>query len=512
MTRKLFVSIISLLFIIMMLTACVGQTPAEASAMDTLRVGLAAFPGNLNPQAGLGIVNIKIFYNIFDTLLTMDKNGNIAGLLAERWKWLDDRTLEVTLREGVTFHNGAPCTSLDVAFTFENILNGSADGTLAVLYDTLESVEIKDELTVVFHLKVADVAFEQRLGSIWGASIVPKDYYESVGNEGFQTAPIGTGPFMLTSYSPERYILKAYDGFWGDVPNVGTVEFILYPEASTRVIALITGEVDIINDIPKDLIPVIEREQNLRVVGTDVKNIHIYVFNTLDKDSIMSNEKFRQALTIGMNRQLLVDTLFYDYALVPNGHQFVSYGDAYVPGYPGILFDMEIARRLVEESGYDGVEEIVLENPSGYYVNGNQAAEAIVDMWRTIGVNARVEFVDSFRWDFPHIRPWSSASRFDSPLGAIWLLFGPGSAPAANTWTPTQEFLDAGHTLMTSRDTRERNEAARILMEVFDTYCPGTYLYQVEDVYGIRGDLEWDLHYARNQVTPFRADDFSLAR
>ena len=83
--------------------------------------------------------------------------------------------------------------------------------------------------------------------------------------------------------------------------------------------------------------------------------------------------------------------------------------------------------------------------------------------------------------------------RFDNPLGALWLLFGTGSGPAnpeTGSWTPTEEFVAAGNTLIDSKDLEEQRQAARTLMEVFDTYCPGTYLYQAEDLYGIRDGLE----------------------
>ena len=484
----------------------------QSAELDVLRVGLAALPTDLDPDKSIGIASIKLFYNMFDTLLFTDKEGEICGQLAESWEWQDDTTLNVTLREGVTFQNGEPCTSEDVKFTFDRILSGYGDGTIAVLYETLDSVEIVDDLTVSFKLKEPDAAFEQRLGSIWGASIVPKDYVEEVGDEAFQTAPIGAGPYMMTEYSPEKYVLERYDGFWGEAPAVKRIEFIAYPEASARMTALITGELDIINDVPGDAVETIQNTEGLNVVGTPIKNIHIYTFNTKDENSIMSNQQFRQAITMAIDRQQLVDTLWTDYAKVPNGHQFESYGDLYIEDYEGIQYDPEKARQLVEESGYDGEEVISIEMADGYYTNGNQAGEAIVSMLADVGIKAEVVFTDVFSFQ-ADIRAWSSASRFDNPLGALWLLFGPGSGPAneeTGSWTPTEEFVQAGQTLIESQDLEEQREAARTLLEVFDTYCPGTYLYQAEDLYGIRDGLEWDMTYCENQIMPFRAGDLTV--
>lgn len=493
-------------------TGAEAETTQSGGELDVLRVGLAALPTDLDPDKTIGIASIKLFYNMFDTLLFTDKEGEICGQLAESWEWQDDTTLNVTLREGVTFQNGEECTSEDVKFTFDRILSGYGDGTIAVLYETLDSVDIVDDLTVSFNLKQPDAAFEQRLGSIWGASIVPKDYVEEVGDEAFQTAPIGTGPYMLTEYSPEKYVLERYDGFWGEAPAVKRIEFIAYPEASARMTALITGELDIINDVPSDAVETIQNTEGLNVVGTPIKNIHIYTFNTKDENSIMSNQKFRQAITMAIDRQQLVDTLWNDYAKVPNGHQFESYGDLYIEDYEGVQYDPEQARQLVAESGYDGEEVISIEMADGYYTNGNQAGEAIVSMLADVGIKAEVVFTDVFSFQ-ADIRAWSSASRFDNPLGALWLLFGPGSSPAneeTGSWTPTEEFVAAGQTLIASSDLEEQREAARTLLEVFDTYCPGTYLYQAEDLYGIRDGLEWDMTYCENQIMPFRAGDLKV--
>ncbi|RED51767.1 ABC transporter substrate-binding protein [Cohnella lupini] len=479
---------------------------------ETLKVALGAGATMFDPGYGIGIASIKVFYNIFDTLLTTNKEGKIVGQLAESYDWVDDKTLEVKIRDGVTFQNGEPCTAEDVKFTFDRFLNGYGDGTVKLLYDTLESVEVVDDLTVRFKTKIVDSSFLERLGSIWGASIVPKDYLTEVGDEAFKTKPIGTGPYQMTSYSPEKYVLTRYDGFWGDAPAFKNIEMIVYPEASARMTALINGEVDIINDVTADMVDSLKSNKGINVVGTPIKNIHIYVFNTANGP--MANEKFRQALTIGMNRQLMVDTLWGEYAKVPNGHQFDTYASSgtYVSpeAYPGIQFDVEKAKQLVKESGYDGTE-IEIEMSNGYYMNGNQAGEAIVDMWKDIGVNAKVVYKEKLGWDFKHVRAWSSASRFDSPLGAMWLLFGPGSGPAVNSWLDMPaDFKEAGQKLTETNDPKEKLELSEELLKMFDTYAPGTYLYQAEDYYGIRDGLDWDMFYAQNQITPFRAADLKL--
>lgn len=138
-------------------TASSQEDTAEAAAketeLDVLKIGLAALPTQLDPDRSIGIASIKLFYNIFDTLLFTDKEGNITGQLADSWEWQDDTTLNVKIRENVTFQNGEVCDAEDVKFTFDRILSGYGDGTIAVLYETLDSVEKIDDLTVQFKLK-----------------------------------------------------------------------------------------------------------------------------------------------------------------------------------------------------------------------------------------------------------------------------------------------------------------------------------------------------------------------
>lgn len=505
--------VLSLLVLVTIISSGVTTIFAQAQEeIEVLKIGLAALPTQLDPVRSIGIASIKLFYNMFDTLLWTDKEGEISGRIAESWEWIDETTLEVKVRDGVTFHNGEVLNADDVVFTFDRVLDGYGDGTIAVLYETLESVEKTDDLTVRFNLNRPDAAFEQRLGSIWGASIVPKDYIEEIGDEAFQTAPIGSGPYTMAEYSPEKYVLERYEGFWGELPVAKSIEFTHVPEASARMTGLITGELDIVNDVPTDQVEALQTQDGINIVGTPILNIHIYTFQTKDEESIMSNEQFRQALTIGIDRQTLVDTLWSENAQNPKGHQFEAYGDLYIEDYPGVEYDLERAKELVKESGYDGEEVITIEMADGYYTHGNESGQAIVSMWNEMGVNAEIQYTDTFSFD-ADVRAWSSASRFENPLGALWLLFGPGSGPAneeTGSWLPTEEFVAAGNTLIDSTDIEEQREAARTLLEVFDTYAPGTYLYQAEDVYGIRDGLEWEMTYTQNQIMPFRAEDLSV--
>src|SRR5699024_10811177 len=108
-----------------------------------------------------------------------------------------------------------------------------------------------------------------------------------------------------------------------------------------------------------------------------------------------------------------------------------EYDDLYFADYPATEYNPEKAKELVKESGYNG-EEIIYQLKPNYYTFGNEAAEAIVDMWKQIGVNAKIVYTDEKSYD--GVANWSNSMRFPDPCGGLWLLWGPGSSPAEKTW------------------------------------------------------------------------------
>lgn len=479
----------------------------EAGVLDTLRIGVAALPGNMDPTLNVGNTTIRIQYNVFETLLTADPNdGSLSGMLAESWSRIDDYTVEFKLREDVLFQNGDPMTAKDVQFSFDHLKEEIDGNTLAKsLMSTIDHVDVIDDYTCRVVTAEPDPLLEQRLASSWGAWILPKDYITEVGNDAFALNPIGTGPFKVVSYSPEKIVLTRFDGYWGTTPNVKNIEYVLYAENSSRITALSTGEVDIITQLPMDQVSIIEQTAGLHVESMNITNMHVVRFYIDGGDGIVNNKQFRQALSYAIDRQLLSDAFWGGKAIVPNGHQYFEFGDLYFGDFPKEEYDVEKAKALLAESGYNG-ELITYELKDGYYTYGNEAAEAIVDMWKSIGVNAQVAFKDSADGD-TMVRNWSNTMRFPDPAGGLWLLWG--STEPTKTWaTMPQEFIDAGKVLTTSMDPEARATAARTLMEIFRDEVPGILLYYPCENWGVRDGINW-VPYS-NQTMDFRAENFSI--
>ncbi|KKC32360.1 ABC transporter substrate-binding protein [Devosia psychrophila] len=141
------------------------------------------------------------------------------------------------------------------------------------------------------------------------------------------------------------------------------------------------------------------------------------------------------------DRQLLADALWAGRAIVPNGFQHPQFGDLYDADRPGFGYDPEKAKALLAEASYNG-EEIVYSTRAAYFTNATPAAQAILEMWKAVGINARlnvVESTDDLADDIYMVRTWSNSTRYPDPAGAIWNLWGllGGFQKSQKEWPPS---------------------------------------------------------------------------
>lgn len=499
-------------FLVVLLTfalvASWGETK-NSGALDILRIGVAELPKGMDPMLGIGNASMRVHYNIFETLIQADPKENYSKkpMLAESWERINDYTMEFKLRKGVKFHNGTILTAGDVAFSFKRLKEKIPNIELAAsLMASIKDVQVVDDYTCRVITGKVDPILEDRIASSWGAWILPESYLKKVGNDGFALNPVGTGPFKVVSFSRDKVVLERFEDYWGPKPNVKRIEYIVYPETSTRMIALMTGEVDLITQVPPDQVPVIEKDQKLKILSMPISNMHVLTYNT--KVPALSDKKLRQAMNLAINRQLLVDTLWNGKAKVPRGHQYPEYDDLYFTDFPVEEYDLKKAKQLVAESSYKG-DVLEFELKSGYYTFGNEAVLAIVDMWKQAGINAQIVFHDPNQYN--QVTLWSNTMRFPDPVGGLWLLWGTGSTPALKTWTDMPaEFVSTGEKLASTIDPKKRKELARRLMTIWEEEAPGTLLYFPYESWGIRKGLDWTPY--SSQAMDFRADNFKVLK
>ncbi|TVR68295.1 MAG: oligopeptide ABC transporter substrate-binding protein, partial [Sphaerobacteraceae bacterium] len=476
-----------------------------------LVVGVQGLPDTVDPYLELSNVGTRVTYSMFDHLIERDfMSGDTPGagfglnpMLAESWERVDDLTLEFYLREDVTFHNGDPMTAEDVKFTFDRMLVDTPDDLIAAAayVGTISEVNVVDDYTVQIVTAEPDPILENRLCS-WCSWILPKDYFEEVGEDEFSMNPVGTGPYKFVSLNPdENLMMERFDDYFMGPAASATLEFRVIPETAGRVAAIASGEVDIITNVAPDQVDPLEETDQVYVSSIPLANCHVLVYNTFHPN--MDDKRIRQAMNYAIDRELLVDALWGDRAVLMRGHQFEEYGDMFNEDRPYTPYDPDRARELLEEAGYDG-EEIIYFCNNDYYTNEVVAGEAIVQMWQEVGINASQQVVESLAdvtFQEMNSRTWSNSSFTADPDGAFWLRWGPDTWPrmgpasweeGESYWDATERFDELGEAMRRTLDQEERFEMFQEILDIWEDEAPGTVLYIPMENYAIREHVEWN--------------------
>lgn len=497
---------------ILIASALAFPAPALAQEAPTLRIAVQSAPVSLDPAIALANNAFYLSDNTFDTLVRRNYQSNAeytgreyVPALAESWERTDDLTTVLKLRKGVTFQNGEPFTAEDVKFTFDRILDPAskyvaARGHLA----TIAAINVIDDFTVAVVTKTPDAALFDLL-AYPGTSIVPSDYYQQVGFDGFGQKPVGTGPYQLTSYVADQGLtFTANATYWKGKPPAGGLNISITPEVSARITALANGEIDIAGSIPPDQVATVDAIDRVSVQSVLV-NSQIINYNTYIP---VMNKQFRQGLNLAINRELLAKALWMGNAEpLQHGHQYEEWGELYNPNRAGFAYDPEKAKELIAASGYSG-EEIVFHSHPVYYTHGLAAAEAITDMWRKVGVKARVEVNEKWaviRQDDPsytvrNVSDWTIIPDPAATIGFTWTISG--------IWKDKAAFEAIAAQARAALDPKIRAGLYQKMLDIFEEEAPGTVLYRVKEAYGVSDKLNW--HPFTNYIMDFRPEALSF--
>ncbi|WP_246617915.1 ABC transporter substrate-binding protein [Rhizobium populisoli] len=478
-----------------------GAHAQTSDSRPNLAVAVADVPPTLEPAQELSNQGVRITYSMFDTLIRRDflsspkgDGSKLVPSLATSWTRIDDKTLEVKLRPNVKFHNGEVMTADDVVFTFSPERLSGKNAVMKqgpAYFGVLEKVEAIDPLTVRFTTKTADPILEQRLAS-WASWIINKKDWTANANGKFPKFPVGTGPFKLGEYKPDESVkLVAFDDYFGGKPTAQSVNFRVVPEQATRIAGLVSGEFDIATNIAPDQIAQINSYPDVEARSVVLANAHVLVYNT--ENPTIKDKRIRQAMNLAIDRNLLVQALWSGQAVVPKSHQFPEFGALYDEKRAGLVYNPEKAKQLLKEAGYKG-EEIRYSTRANYYLNAMNAGQAIMEMWKAVGINGKLDIVestDNIPSDKRMVRTWSNSIRYPDPAGGLWNLWGPyGGVQQNKDWVPV-EFNKLGEELDRTSDTAKRRDVFQKMVDIWEEEAPGTILYQPLETYGVRKAVKW---------------------
>ena len=364
----------------------------EGKTGGSLRVVYAEEPKNLHPQIDSGTEGVYVQMQIYDSLLILGPNGEfVPGLATDMPEQPDEATYVFRLREGVTFHNGKPFTADDVLWTFDRLLGKfhELNSTQAARFaGQIERVEKIDDYTVQIMLKQPWADFIPLMAGDKYMRIMQKDAELENPVEYGETVVVGTGPFKFKEWvRGDHLTLVRNEEYWGDPAYVDEVVYKAIPEESTRMNALKAGEIDILLAPALKDLPELENDSNFQVLAAEAGNMKRMAYNTTREP--FTDVKVRQALYYAIDRQEIVDGIYYGYASVGQGI-LPPWNEANNPEQTYYPYDPEKARQLLAEAGYgDGttLEFEILTSSATEYVDLSTLIQAQLEQ---VGVKASI--------------------------------------------------------------------------------------------------------------------------
>src|SRR5580658_6162649 len=287
----------------------IGQSDTRPEI--TVAVQALTTSNTLDPVEEQSNVGERILNSYVELLIGRNLQGALEQVpaLATSWRRIDERTLEVSLRKGVKFHNGDELTAEDVAFTFgpEHMFGATQPNGATLHMDTarptqhsktlppqvpavgrrlwpsLDKVVAVDKYTVRFVNVTPDVTLEGRLSQM-GSQVINRRAFEQADSWlAYARQPIGTGPYKVRSYTPDvELVFDAHDDYWGGRPPIRSLRFVQVPELVQRVNGLRAGQYQFACDLAPDQIATVEGDARLEVVGGPIPNIRMSVFDKYD--------------------------------------------------------------------------------------------------------------------------------------------------------------------------------------------------------------------------------------
>jgi peptide/nickel transport system substrate-binding protein len=364
-----------------------------AHAAD-LRIGLSADVTSMDPHFLNLAPNVNIGWHVFDALTHVDENARLVPGLAVSWKALNPTTWEFKLRRGVRFHDGSELTAEDVAFSIDRTLQ-VPNGQMRTFTQRIVAKAIPDPYTIRLKTAVPYAMVPYDLDSVF---IVSKKAAAGARPEDFDSgkAMVGTGPFRFVRYARgDRVELARNDKYWGGAPPWDKVVFRIVPSDPARLAALLSGELDLIEQVPTADLRRIRGDARL---ATAQKVSWRTIFFHLDQRepapgaarNPFRDVRVRRALSMAIDRRTIAKRLM-DGAALPASNLVSPPVFGYAADLEPDAYDPAGAKRLLAEAGYPDGFATTLSAPNNRYVNDEQIAQAVAQMLARVGVRARVE-------------------------------------------------------------------------------------------------------------------------
>lgn len=388
-----------------------SSTHAALAQNATLRIALSAPPTSLDPHLYNAIPNNALARHLFDPVILTDEQVQSIPGLASSWREVDATHWEFDLRQDAKFSDGSLLIGEDIIASIERASSISTPGNFQIYTRSIKSITSAGNKLLIETAR-RDPLLPNSLSRI--GIIKAKFRNATTADFNNRSAAIGTGPFMVTDYVPgDRINLVRNDSYWGPKPAFERVEMKIISDDAARIAALLSGDYDLVEDLPHTGIERVEGSPDLQVIrGMSGRLIYLAMdqhseISPFVKDKagqpLKSNPfkdlRVRKALSLAINREAIVKQVMAGEAEVAS--QFLPVGQPGTsPNIESDRYDAKAAQALLAEAGYPNGFRLTLHGPNDRYINDAKIVQAVAQMFSRIGITTTVE-----------VMPWSVYSK-----------------------------------------------------------------------------------------------------
>ena len=392
--------------------ALLAGTVLTSANAETLRWARAGDSLTLDPHAQNEGPTSTLAHQIMEPLVVRDMEAKMQPALATEWAPDPENPnlWRFTLREGVKFHDGADFTSEDAVFSLKRAM--SEDSDYKELLASVKDVRADGDYGLIIETDGPNPIMPSNLTNMfmmdkgWAEANNATKVQDFEGGETTfaATNANGTGPFKLVSREPDaKTVLERFDGYWGadQYPmEITRIEYTPIQNAATRVAALLSGEVDLIQDVPVQDLQRAASADGLKVETAPQNRVIFFGMNVGDDDltsddvdgkNPLADKKVRQAMNMAINRDAIRQVVMRDQSQ-PAGVIMPPFVNGWTEALDEVpATDVEAAKKLLEEAGYADGFSITLNCPNDRYVNDEAICQAVVGMLGQIGIKVNLD-------------------------------------------------------------------------------------------------------------------------
>ncbi|WP_425259734.1 ABC transporter substrate-binding protein [Rubrivivax sp. RP6-9] len=387
-------------------TALAGLAPVTVHA-QTLRWAAQNDILTMDPHSQNHATTNAILMHAYEGLTRYSATYQVEPALATKWTYITPTQVRFELRKGVKFHDGTPFTADDVLFSFGRIKQ--PQGTMQIYVTGITEIKKIDDHTIDIILgapnpillrNIIDFRIMSKAWAEKNRTTNVQDYKAK--EENFASRNVmGTGAYKITGWQPEQRLTMTINTDWWDKHQGNVKEVVYTPIKSdpTRVAALLSGDVDMLTDIPTQDVARLRSDPKLKIVdGPEVRTIYLapdvgsaeLKYSNIKGKNPFADKRVRQALSMAIDREAIRRATMRGLS-IPAGIMVAPGVNGNTPDIDvPTKVDVEGAKKLLAEAGYPDGFEVRFNAPNNRYVNDEEIAQSIVAMWARIGVKAQL--------------------------------------------------------------------------------------------------------------------------